>query len=92
MMSKGSRIREILTSEANSGILYEDMDDALIGIHRTTYGISLGIYSYIKYTELLINSKGMSEEDAVEHADDYVCKGVISNNGYHPLIIDDTGV
>ena len=49
MMSKGSRIREVLTSEENGGILYEDMDDALIGIYRTSYGISLGIYSHIHF-------------------------------------------
>ena len=48
-MSKGHRIRSVLTSEENIGILYEDMDDALIGIYRTQYGISLGIYSYVKY-------------------------------------------
>ena len=92
MMSKGSRIREVLTSEENGGILYEDMDDALIGIYRTSYGISLGIYSYVKYTELLINVKGMSEEEAVEYADSHVYKGIISDDSYHPLIIDDTGV
>jgi hypothetical protein len=92
MMSKGSRIRSVLTSEENSGILYEDMDDALIGIYRTSYGISLGIYSYVKYTELLINVKGMFEEDAVEYADSHVYKGIISEDSYHPLIIDDTGV
>ena len=92
MMSKGSRIRSVLTSEENSGILYEDMDDALIGIYRTGYGISLGIYSYVKYTELLINVKGMSEEDAVEYADSHVYRGINSKDSYHPLIIDDTGV
>ena len=92
MMSKGSRIREVLTSEENGGILYEDMDDALIGISRNSYGISLGIYSYVKYTELLINVKGMAEEEAVEYADSHVYKGIISDDSYHPLIIDDTGV
>lgn len=92
MMSKGSRIREVLTSEESDGILYEDMDDALIGIHRTQYGTSLGIYSYVKYTELLINRKGMTEEAAVEYADSHVYKGMISNDSCYPLIIDDTGV
>ena len=91
-MSKGSRIREVLTDEENGGILYEDMDDALIGIYRTQYGASLGIYSYVKYTELLINNKGLSEEDAVEYADSHVYKGIVSYDSYHPLIIDDTGV
>jgi|6_EtaG_2_1085325.scaffolds.fasta_scaffold73319_1 hypothetical protein len=91
MMSKGHRIRDILTSEENYGILYEDMDEALIGIHRTQEGLSLGIYSYIKYTELLIKN-GMLEEDAVECADSYVAKGIISVSSSYPLIIDDTGV
>ena len=90
-MSKGNRIREILTGEENSGILYEDMDEALIGIYRTQYGTSLGIYSYVKYTELLIKN-GMLEEDAVECADSYVAKGIISVSSSYTLIIDDTGV
>ena len=91
-MSKGHRIRNVLTSEESYGILYEDMDEALIGIHRTQEGLSLGIYSYVKYTELLINNKSMSEEDAAEYADSHVDKGIVSDDSYYPLIIDDTGV
>ena len=95
-MSKGSLIRAVLTSEDRYGILGEDMDDALIGIHRTQYGTSLGIYSYIKYSELLITKKGMTEEAATEYADLNAYKGMVSVESYddscHPLIIDDTGV
>ena len=91
-MSKGNRIRQVLTSEGNSGILDEDMDDALIGIYRNEYGISLAVYSYVKYTELLIRVKGLSEEAAVEHADTLVYNSIVSDNSYHPLLIDDTGV
>jgi len=91
-MSKSNRIREILTDEENGGILYDNMYDALMGIFRTQYGTSLGIYSYVKYTELLINKQGMSEEDAVQYADKDVYKGIVSAGLRNPLIIDDTGV
>ena len=95
-MSKGNRIRAVLTSEDRYGILSEDMDEALIGIHRTQYGASLGIYSYLKYSELLITKKGMTEEAATEYADFHVYKGMVSvedyNDSCYPLIIDDTGV
>ena len=56
-MSKGHRIREILTDEEYSGMLYEDMDDAMLGIYRARPNNIVPVYSYVKYIELLV-SKG----------------------------------
>tara|TARA_R100000306_G_C4279280_1_gene94227 strand:- start:23 stop:319 length:297 start_codon:yes stop_codon:yes gene_type:complete len=98
MMSKGKRIREVLTSENPDAIIYDGMDDALIGVYR---GISDGqvgtyeeeaiaVYSYVKYIEIYIKRDGMSEEEAVEFFD-YNVDGVYIGK-FQPIVIDDTGV
>ena len=97
-MSKGKRIREVLTSENPDAIIYDGMDDALIGVYR---GISDGqvgtyeeeaiaVYSYVKYIEIYIKRDGMSEEEAVEFFD-YNVDGVYIGK-FQPIVIDDTGV
>ena len=93
-MSKGERIRETLGDENPDALLYDDMDEALIGIYRGDLARqdmqegSIAVYSYVRYIEIL--SFDMSEEEAVEYFDFNVAGGYIGK--YQPLIIDDTGV
>ena len=89
-MGKGNRINNILTSENPDAILHEGMDSALIGIYRDKYDISKAVYSYIKYIEVLVKEKGMTEEEALEYFD----LNVITFNveDHQAIIIDDTGV
>ena len=96
MMSKGKRILEVLTNENPDAIVYEDMDDALIGIYRGDLARqdmqdnSIAVYSYVKVIETYIKRDGMSEEVAVEFYDFNVAGGYIGE--YQPIIVDDTGV
>jgi hypothetical protein len=94
MMSKGKRIIEILTDENPDAIIYDGMDDALIGIYRgdlaRTNGASIAVYSYVKFIQIYIERDGMSEEEAIEFFDYNVAGGYIGK--YQPYIIDDTGV
>jgi hypothetical protein len=99
-MSKGARIREILTNEEYDGILYEDMDEAILGVFRDRLNNTMPVYSYVKYVEILVK-RGMSEEAASECADDHIssAKGSLVPAAVinlrilsQPIIIDDTGV
>jgi len=97
MMSKGKRIVEVLTNENPDAIIYDDMDDALIGVYRNTtngsagsYEEALAVYSYVKFIQVYIERDGMSEEEAVEFFDFNVAGGYIGE--YQPMVIDDTGV
>ena len=94
-MSKGTRIREILTEEEYSGILYEDMDEAMVGIYRARPYNIVPVYSYVKYIELLVD-RGMSEEEAIEYTDSHVFpvdgSTPFVNQLTRPIVIDDTGV
>ena len=95
-MSKGTRIREVLTDEEYSGMLYEDMDEAMLGIYRGTTQekaeIIIPVYSYIKYIEILVQN-GMSEEEATEYME--IITQATNQRDFPlsiPIIIDDTGV
>lgn len=94
MVIKNDRIREVLEDENPEALLYDDMDEALIGVYRGDLVRqdmregSIAVYSYVKYIEIL--SRDMSEEEAVEYFDFNVAGGYIGK--YQPLIIDDTGV
>ena len=99
MMSKGNRIVEILIEENPKAILYDGMDDALIGIYRgdlarsdgsVYYSASIAVYSYLKFIEVYVERDGMSEEEAIEFFDYNVGGSYIGE--YQPYIIDDTGV
>jgi len=91
---KNDRIREILEDENPEALLYDDMDEALIGIYRGDLARqdmredSIAVYSYVTYIEVL--SRNMSEEEAIEYFDFNVAGGYIGK--YQPMIIDDTGV
>ena len=91
---KNDRIRDILEDENPEALLYDDMDEALIGIYRGDLARqdmredSIAVYSYVTYIEVL--SRNMSEEEAVEYFDFNVAGGYIGK--YQPMIIDDTGV
>lgn len=95
-MSKGKRIREVLTIENPDAILYDNMDDALIGVYRGDLArqdmqeSSIAVYSYVKFIEIYIKRDGMSEEEAVEFFDYNVAGGYIGE--LQPIVIDDTGV
>ena len=98
MMSKGKRIIEVLTNENPDAIIYDGMDDALIGVFRGMENGMAGsyaedaiaVYSYVKYIEIYIERDGMSEEEAVEFFD-YNVAGMHLGS-MQPIIIDDTGV
>ena len=94
-MSKGARIKAILTEEEYSGILYDDMDEAMVGIYRAKPNNIVPVYSYVKYIELLV-TKGMSEEEAIDYTDSHVFpidgSTPFVNQLTRPIIIDDTGV
>ena len=96
MMSKGKRILEILTDENLDAIIYDGMDEALIGVYRGDIArpnmqeSSIAIYSYVKFIEIYIKRDGMSEEEAVEFFDYNVAGGYIGE--LQPIVIDDTGV
>ena len=94
MMSKGKRIVEILTVENPDAIIYDDMNDALIGIYRgRSIGLktnAIAIYSYVKFIEIYIKRDSMSEEEAVEFFEYNVLNGYLSK--FQPIVIDDTGV
>ena len=95
-MSKGKRIIEVLTDENPVAILYDGMDEALIGIYRGDLARaddaydSIAVYSYVKFIQIYIERDGMSEEEAIEFFDYNVAGGYIGK--YQPYIIDDTGV
>ena len=91
-MGKGNRIKDILTFENPDAIIHEGMDSALIGIYRDKYDISKAVYSYIKYIEVLVKEKGMSEEEALEYFDLNVSNCRYNVEDHEPIIIDDTGV
>ena len=98
MMSKGKRILEVLTNENPDAIIYDDMDDALIGVYRgisngqagTVSEEAIAVYSYVKYIEIYIERDGMSEEEACEFFDYNVAGAHLGQ--FQPIVIDDTGV
>ena len=96
MMSKGKRILEVLTNENPEAIIYDDMDEALIGIYRgdlarqSMQEVPIAVYSYVKFVEIYIKRDGMTEEEAIEFFDFNVRGAYIGES--QPLIIDDTGV
>tara|TARA_R110000824_G_scaffold104906_1_gene248647 strand:- start:499 stop:792 length:294 start_codon:yes stop_codon:yes gene_type:complete len=97
MMSKGTRIVEVLTEENPEAIIYDGMDDALIGIYRGmvhgqngSYEESIAVYSYVSFIETYIERDGMSEEEAIEFFDFNVAGGWLGE--HQPIVIDDTGV
>ena len=87
---KGVRIREVLTSENFRAIIFSDMDEALIGIHRDTVDYPVAVYSLIKFIEQLINKRGMTEDEALDYYDRHIMNKILSED--YPLFIDDTGV
>ena len=96
-MSKGTRIVEVLTEENPEAIIYDGMDDALIGIYRGivhgqngSYEESIAVYSYVSFIETYIERDGMSEEEAIEFFDFNVAGGWLGE--HQPIVIDDTGV
>ena len=94
MMSKAKRIIEVLTDENPDAILYDGMDDALIGIYRgdlaRTDIDSVAVYSYVKFIEIYVKRDGMSGDEAIEFFD-YNVAGMYTGE-HQPYIIDDTGV
>tara|TARA_B100000959_G_scaffold251241_1_gene280344 strand:- start:174 stop:467 length:294 start_codon:yes stop_codon:yes gene_type:complete len=88
--SKGERIRQVLTNENFRAIIFTDMDEALLGIHRDTVPYSVAVYSLISFIEQLILKRGLTEEDALEYYDQRVLPNIKRED--YPLFIDDTGV
>ena len=87
---KGIRIREVLTSENFRAIIFSDMDEALIGIHRDIVDYPVAVYSLIKFIEQLIDKRGMTEDEALDYYDKYIMGKILSED--YPIFIDDTGV
>ena len=98
MVHKGERILEVLTNENPDAIIYDDMEEALVGVYRNSTNGQAGnyteeaiaVYSYVKYIDILIDRDGMSEEEAIEYFDFNVYGLRLGKN--QPIIIDDTGV
>ena len=84
---KSKRIKSILREENPSAILHKDMEEALIGLFRNER--TIGVYSYLKFIESLVN-KGATEEEAIGIYDSTISDAERSINS--PIWIDDTGV
>ena len=97
-MTKGTRILDILTDENPDAIIYDDMEEALIGLYRgrnngqaeTYTEDTIAVYSYVKFIQIYIDRDGMSEEEAIEFFDFNVNGLILGKN--QPIVIDDTGV
>tara|TARA_B100000953_G_C17664421_1_gene306497 strand:- start:157 stop:450 length:294 start_codon:yes stop_codon:yes gene_type:complete len=88
--SRGERIRKVLTNENFRAIMFTDMDEALLGIHRDTVQYSVAVYSLIKFIEQLILKRGLSEEEALDYYDKSIMTRIRMED--YPIFIDDTGV
>ena len=94
-MNTSERIREILKDDNPDALLYDDMDDALIGIYRGDLARQdiqegcIAVYSYVNFVQIYIDRDGMTEEEAVEFFDFNVAGGYIGK--YQPIIVDDSG-
>jgi|TARA_R110000824_G_scaffold156873_15_gene330152 hypothetical protein len=88
--SKGERIRKVLTNENFRAIIFTDMDEALLGIHRDKVPYSVAVYSLIKFIEQLILKRGLTEDSALEYYDQRVLPNIRRED--YPIFIDDTGV
>ena len=88
--SKGERNRKVLTNENFRAIIFTDMDEALLGIHRDTVEYSVAVYSLISFIEQLILKRGLTEEEALEYYDSKILPN--EKRLDYPIFIDDTGV
>jgi hypothetical protein len=84
---KSNRIKSILRDENPSAILHKNMEEALIGLFRN--GRTVGVYSYLKFIESLVNN-GSTEEEAIRIYDETISEAERSEHS--PIWIDDTGV
>ena len=65
---KGAEKRERLAEENTNALLFDDLDDALIGISNGLGRQALGVYDYDLMVEVFI-AQGYKHEEAVEHVD-----------------------
>ena len=86
---KTTRIKERLIEENPEAVLIEGMDKALLGIHRDDLYNPVGVYSFLKTIEVLIE-KGLTEEEALAIYEKR--SELVQTEENLPLWIDDTGV
>ena len=78
---------ETLEEENPEAIVYDDADEAVLGLVYHNDKPPILAYSYIKWIKMLMNRDGMSEDEAVEYFD-YNVDGLILGDN-QPIIIRD---
>ena len=86
---RGHRIKSLLLEENVEAVVPDGMDQALIGICRLD-GSSVGVYSFLKYIESLMDRYYLTEEEAMEFYENSLFPLKIDEN--YPIFVDDTGV
>ena len=88
-LHRNRRIKTVLLDENELAILPDGMDGALIGISRVD-GTSVGVYSFLKYIESLMDRYDLTEEAAISFYENSLFPLKIDEN--YPIFVDDTGV
>ncbi len=86
---KTTRIKERLIEENPEAVLIGGLDKALLGIHRNDLYNPVGVYSFLKTIEVLME-KGLTEEEALAIYEKR--EELVQTEENLPLWIDDTGV
>jgi len=83
-------IKDQLAEENPEAIIYDDLDDALIGICSRHMSPSLALYDEHKIHQIHMTRDGMTEEEAIEYYD-YNIAGAWMGE-YTPFIVNLEGV
>ena len=76
---------ELYGDHTEDGLLFADgLDDALVGICPNSLRL---VYSRTKVIEVFIQDDGMTEQDAIEHAEHNTFSAYVGNQT--PIFIDD---
>ena len=86
-MSNLDLLIETLEEENPEAIVYDDADEAVLGLVYHNDKPPILAYSYIIWIKMLMNRDGMSEDEAVEYFD-YNVDGLILGDN-QPIIIRD---
>ncbi len=58
--------REMVADVNEDAIVFDDLDEAIIGMAERAGSVSVAIYDYEKCVEIFMKNDGMSREDAIE--------------------------
>ena len=86
-MSNLDLLIETLEEENPEAIVYDDADEAVLGLVYHNDKPPILAYSYIKWIKMLMDRDGMPEDEAVEYFD-YNVDGLILGDN-QPIIIRD---